>query len=171
MNTNHVVPSTLVIATLAVFLGGSAAAMESPKFDSGVLEKGESFTWHADAVGVWDYYCAFHGGMAGKINVTSGDGMGEVVEIRIENNMLDPADVTVPLGADIKWTNYDMRNHTVTQGKDAMMSDDEMMDDGMMDKTQDNMMDGDDGADASGAGLVIAIAAATLGVFVIRRWR
>lgn len=170
MNTNHVVRSTLVIATLAVFLGGSAAAMEQPKFDSGVLENGESFTWHADAVGVWDYYCAFHGGMAGTVNVTSGDGMGDVVEIRIENNMLDPADVTVPLGADIKWTNHDMRSHTITQGKDAMMSDDKMMDDNMM-GGDDKMMDGDDGADAPGAGLLLAVAAATLGVFVIRRWR
>jgi plastocyanin len=174
MKPNIFATSMLVIAAIALSLAGTASAMEAAKFDSGPIAPGGAFTWHADAVGLWPYYCAFHGGMNGTINVTSGDGMGQVVDVRIEGNALEPRDVTVPLGADIKWTNFDPRNHTVTQGTDAMMGDDGMMDDGMSGTHDSHMDDHDgmmsDGADSPGAGMLLLVAAVALGmVFVSRR--
>jgi plastocyanin len=39
------------------------------RFDSGTMQPGDVFTWHADTAGVFHYICTFHPGMAGTLTV------------------------------------------------------------------------------------------------------
>ena len=97
-------------------------------FDSGVLESGDSFSQTFATPGSYDYFCAIHPTMTGTVVVrdavapddiedTAGAPAGAaaaVTEVSIVDVAFAPADIEIPVGTTVDWTNEDPFAHTVT---------------------------------------------------------
>ena len=98
-------------------------------FDSGVLMSGESFSQTFAEPGTYDYFCAIHPSMTGTVVVREpvapddvGDAAGETTtdvasagtEVSVVDVAFAPADIEVPVGTTVDWTNQDPFAHTVT---------------------------------------------------------
>lgn len=85
-------------------------------FNSGTLTNGQSFQYVFDSVGVFAYYCSFHGGpggvgMSGEITVTSG-GTPSLHTYSITAMTLPS--MTIDQGDTMRWINNDGSSHTIT---------------------------------------------------------
>jgi plastocyanin len=95
-------------------------------FDTGEIDRGQVATVVLDTPGVFRYACQFHPEMTGTINVRGADGIvpqapapapqptGDAVGVSIANLAFEPAQITVPTGSAVVWTNEDSVPHTVT---------------------------------------------------------
>ncbi len=98
-------------------------------FNSGVLMSGDSFSQTFETPGSYDYFCAIHPSMAGTVLVRDpvasddvGDAAGDqltddtaaVTEVSVVDVAFAPADIEVPVGTTVDWTNQDAFAHTVT---------------------------------------------------------
>jgi plastocyanin len=89
-------------------------------FDSGVLESGDSFSQTFSEPGSHDYFCAIHPSMTGTVVVrdpAAPDDVGDaavVTEVSVVDVAFQPADIEVPVGTTVDWTNEDPFAHTVT---------------------------------------------------------
>ncbi len=94
-------------------------------FNSGVLMSGETFSQTFDTAGSFDYFCAIHPSMVGTVvvaepTVSSANGDAVVdaaataTDVSIINVAFEPADISVPAGTTVAWTNDDPFDHTVT---------------------------------------------------------
>lgn len=95
-------------------------------FDTGVIDRGQVVTVAFDEPGVFPYACQFHPVMTGSVGVRGADGVvpqpvaqtgpppADAVPVTIANLAFDPAQITIPTGATVAWTNNDSVPHTVT---------------------------------------------------------
>jgi plastocyanin len=98
-------------------------------FNSGVLMSGDSFSQTFATPGSYDYFCAIHPSMTGTVVVRepvapgdAGDASGAtitdvaagVTEVSVVDVAFAPADIEVPVGTTVDWTNEDPFAHTVT---------------------------------------------------------
>ena len=95
-------------------------------FDTGVINPGQVATVVLDTPGSFAYACQIHPEMIGSIGVRGEDGVvpqaqaaaqdapAGATPVRIINLSFDPAEITVPTGAAVTWTNDDTVPHTVT---------------------------------------------------------
>jgi plastocyanin len=95
-------------------------------FDTGVINPGQVATVVLDTPGSFAYACQIHPEMTGSIGVRGEDGVvpqaqataqdapAGATPVRIINLSFDPAEITVPTGAAVAWTNDDSVPHTVT---------------------------------------------------------
>jgi len=95
-------------------------------FDTGVIDRGQVVTIVFDEPGVFPYACQFHPVMTGSVGVRGADGIvprppaqtgtptADAITVTIANLAFDPAEVTVPTGSTVAWTNNDSVPHTVT---------------------------------------------------------
>ena len=93
-------------------------------FDTGIIPEGTIATVVLDTPGTFRYACQIHPEMTGRIDVRDENGIvpqatpapastgGETV--RIANLAFTPADLAVPLGATVTWSNEDAVPHTAT---------------------------------------------------------
>lgn len=98
------------------------------KFGSDALRQGQNFIYTFSAPGTYDYQCAIHPFMKGKIVVapsgnpqlasselkTSAVNQEHPASIEIKNVAFNPDAVTVPSGTIVTWTNNDSVSHTVS---------------------------------------------------------
>ena len=99
------------------------------EFGSGVLMRGDSFSQAFSEPGTFDYFCAIHPSMTGTVVVREpvasdevGDASAEtttdvtdlVAEVSVVDVAFAPADIEVPVGTTVDWTNEDPFAHTVT---------------------------------------------------------
>ena len=97
-------------------------------FNSGVLPAGSAFEYTFDAPGTFPYFCAIHPSMTGTVVVREpalagepGDAAGSttdavavVTDVSVVDVAFKPADIEVPAGSTVDWTNEDPFAHTVT---------------------------------------------------------
>lgn len=94
-------------------------------FDSGVLAEGETFSQTFDTPGTYEYVCSIHPSMTGTVSVldsapTGIDGDSVVddeptlTEVAVIDVSFEPANIEVPVGTTVEWTNDDPFDHTVT---------------------------------------------------------
>ncbi|MGD8684112.1 MAG: cupredoxin domain-containing protein [Chloroflexota bacterium] len=89
-------------------------------FNSGVMQEGGTFTHTFDEPGAFDYFCAIHPSMTGTVVVrdpVAPDDVGDaavVTEVSVVDVTFQPADIEVPVGSTVDWTNEDPFAHTVT---------------------------------------------------------
>jgi FtsP/CotA-like multicopper oxidase with cupredoxin domain/sugar lactone lactonase YvrE len=88
------------------------------QFESKTLNKGSVFKFtFPDAGEICDYICRIHGAsMAGRVRVIAGTPSPTPVDIRIEDNFFDSADLTVTAGTEVIWTNHGNNQHIVFAG-------------------------------------------------------
>jgi plastocyanin len=96
--------------------GGGGGGGGNREFASGNLTNGQSFEHVFDSVGVYPYYCRFHGdsggvGMSGVITVNAG-GTPNKHQYNITTNTTLPSDV-IDVGDTARWTNTTGMTHTV----------------------------------------------------------
>jgi len=79
-------------------------------WDSGTMEQGDVFILQANTVGMFDYICSFHPGMAGALEVAP------VIDqmVHIFDNYYDPAVVQIQPGQTILWMSMAGHSHTTT---------------------------------------------------------
>jgi plastocyanin len=77
-------------------------------FDSGTLNQNDVFTFTFTTPGVYDYVCAFHNNMTGKVVVEA------ITNVDIQEFAFVPQTITIPVGTAVRWTNKDAATHTVT---------------------------------------------------------
>ncbi len=117
---------------------------DDKKFDSGLLNPGQSFSQTFDTPGTYGFYCTLHGapgtGMFGTIVVTpaaaatpvpasSGAASGPSAAASARDNVFDPPILTVSAGTTVTWTNSGAVPHTVT-------ADDKKFDSGLLNPGQ-----------------------------------
>ena len=103
-----VVPLLLLEATLASSL------------DSNALAQGESWSFDFVESGVYAYYCTPHPWMKGRVIVDAGAAPGNAtLKVTIQGFGFEPAELLIPRGARVNWTNRDDTVHTVTQTETA----------------------------------------------------
>lgn len=109
-------------------------------FDSGALANGATFrhTLPADAKDV-RYHCEIHPGMTGVLNPSGEPAAGPSTQptaapspaptaapaartVVIDGFAFEPADVTIPVGGAVTWSNYDAASHTATSSDGAFDS-------------------------------------------------
>jgi plastocyanin len=96
-------------------------------FDTGIIPEGSTATVTLESPGRFPYACQIHPEMTGVILVRGEDGTvpeqpaqtaqdvpADAPTVRIVNLAFDPAEITVPTGATVVWTNEDTPPHTVT---------------------------------------------------------
>jgi plastocyanin len=98
-------------------------------FDSGVMQDGVSFSVTFSEPGSFDYFCAIHPSMTGTVVVrepaapseavdagasTTPDAAATITEVSVVDVAFQPADIEVPAGTTVEWTNDDPFAHTVT---------------------------------------------------------
>ena len=98
-------------------------------FNSGVLMGGDSFSQTLSEPGTFDYFCAIHPSMSGTVVVRDplaspdvGDAAADptaldvagVTDVSVVDVAFAPADIEVPVGTTVDWTNGDPFAHTVT---------------------------------------------------------
>lgn len=83
-------------------------------FDSGTLNRGDTFEHTFDEEGTFNYQCRFHP-MSGVVRVTTTGLMTENVNILDGPNRFDQADVTIGVGGKVTWTHAGAEPHTVTE--------------------------------------------------------
>jgi plastocyanin len=93
-----------------------------------VLQGGGSFSQTFSEPGTFEYFCAIHPSMTGTVVVrepeapgdagdgagTPGDAAATVSEVSVVDVAFQPADIEVPVGTTVDWTNVDPFAHTVT---------------------------------------------------------
>jgi plastocyanin len=99
------------------------------EFNSGVLERGDSFSQTFETPGRFDYFCAIHPSMTGTVLVqdpmapeaagdaadgTTADAAAPVSEVAVVDVAFQPAAIEIPVGTTVDWTNEDPFAHTVT---------------------------------------------------------
>lgn len=98
------------------------------KFGSDALRQGQKFSYIFNGTGTYDYQCAIHPFMKGKIVVappgnpepassepkTSDINQEQPAHVEIKNFAFNPNAVTVPSGTIVTWTNNDSVSHTVS---------------------------------------------------------
>lgn len=94
---------------------GGGGGGNQKEFDSGNLTNGQSFQHVFDSVGVYPYYCQFHGGpggagMSGEITVNAG-GTPSLIQFSITTSTLP--DATIDINDTVRWTNNSGMTHTV----------------------------------------------------------
>ena len=82
------------------------------KWDSMNLAPAASFPYTFTVAGAFPYYCAYHGGMTGVVNVVAG---GTIVN-QAAGRVFSPASVTINVGETVIWHNIDTMAHTTTSG-------------------------------------------------------
>jgi plastocyanin len=91
-------------------LGGGSAAKE---LESPVLSNGGVYMHTFANAGTYNYHCTVHGlGMAGTVTVANGQAAATAVSI--QNNLYNPASVSVAPTGTVTWTNNGGNPHTVT---------------------------------------------------------
>lgn len=107
-------------------------------WDSGNLGTNQTFQRTFTTVGSFTYFCGYHSGMTGTINVvqpgqntptpaatstplptntpaaTSTPGGATIVDVSIQVYAFQPQNITVQAGTIVRWTNLDNDTHTVT---------------------------------------------------------
>lgn len=108
------------------------------EFDTGVMQPGESATVTFDTPGSFPYSCTIHPVMTGVVEVRDASGRvpsvtaaspeaspvaspqatpastsGSVIDVAIDKLAFSPADLEVPAGATVRWTNREAIPHTV----------------------------------------------------------
>lgn len=95
-------------------------------FNSGVMLTGDSFEQTFETPGSYDYFCAIHPSMTGTVVVRDMAGVEDagdagadaataaVTAVSIVDVAFKPADIEVPVGTTVDWTNDDPFAHTVT---------------------------------------------------------
>lgn len=92
--------------------GGGGAAKE---LDSATLGTGAMYAHMFANAGTYNYHCMIHGlGMAGTVTVTVTGGPPASAAVSIQNNLYNPAGVSVAPNGTVTWTNNGSNNHTVT---------------------------------------------------------
>lgn len=84
--------------------------------DSPLLDMGQTYTWTANATGSYQYHCHPHPNMTGTITVTDAMNDMPTYAVTIQDYAFNPPTLTVPMGAQVTWTNQDATMHTVTNG-------------------------------------------------------
>ena len=90
--------------------GGGTLELDSP-----FLAAGGVYAHMFATAGTYNYHCKVHGlGMAGTVTVAGGGAMGAAVAI--QDNLYNPASVTIAPGQTVTWTANagNANNHTVT---------------------------------------------------------
>ncbi len=107
-----------------VFFHFMASDESKPVFDSGDIEENVGVFEHQfDVEGSFGYFCQYHPGMQGTVEVAAG-GPG-LVTVNISDGPVMgfyPATVTVNVGGTVRWENHSMLHHTVTSTEGAAMS-------------------------------------------------
>jgi plastocyanin len=98
-------------------------------FNSGVMMSADSFSQTFSEPGTYDYFCAIHPSMTGTVVVREPAAAQEVAgagvdlapdeaaaaaEVSVLDVAYQPADIVVPVGTTVDWTNEDPFAHTVT---------------------------------------------------------
>jgi plastocyanin len=121
----------------------TATALDG-SFDSGILDPGGAFSWTFESPGTFAYQCALHPQMQGEVVVTgdapvesaqtaagaaaeatppatpvatptaAGTPAGGSASVAIVDLAFEPPAMTVPVGAEVVWTNTGQLPHTVT---------------------------------------------------------
>ncbi len=105
-----------------IFLHKLTPKQGAPQFDSGSLNRGDSFSHLFTEEGTFNYHCQFHP-MYGIVRVTATGAMTETITILDSPGRFDSADVTVQVGATVTWLHAGNQPHTVTDtGGDALES-------------------------------------------------
>lgn len=88
--------------------GGAAKELNSP-----TLGNGGVYAHMFATAGTYNYHCNIHGlAMAGTVTVAGGGSPGAAVSI--QDNLYNPASVTITPGQTVTWTNNGSNSHTVT---------------------------------------------------------
>ena len=105
-----------------VFLHKLTPKQGPPQFDSGPLNRGDSFIHTFTEEGTYNYHCQFHP-MNGVVRVTATGLMTETVTILDSPGRFDAADITIRVGGTVTWLHAGNQAHTVTDtGGDALES-------------------------------------------------
>lgn len=80
------------------------------EWDSGNLEPGDVFIFHANNFGTFDYICSYHPAMTGVLRVNP---MADYM-IDMHDNYFDPAVIQISPGQTVRWMNMGIVNHTTT---------------------------------------------------------
>lgn len=97
------------------------------RFDSGILNRGQTYRRTFDQPGTYEYFCTLHPDMVARIVVPDASGnapppvappppppVTSTGDISIFDNGYNPATLTVPVGTTISWVNNGVAPHTVT---------------------------------------------------------
>jgi len=108
--------SYTVTFTATNALSGSAitaiTVTDLRELDSGNIGNGGTYSHTFANAGTYNYFCTIHGaGMAGTVTVANGQPASAAVTI--EDNLFNPATVSVAPGGTVTWTNTGT-THTVT---------------------------------------------------------
>lgn len=95
------------------FLHKMAGRRNAPLFDSGVIVPRGTYDRNFDMAGEFDYRCALHPMMLGKIRV--GMGGPREVEVAIRDHSFEPRDISVGMGGTVRWTSESTITHTVEE--------------------------------------------------------
>lgn len=124
--------TTLVAGTTVTWTNNDSVSHTvtgtSGKFGSDALRQGQKFSYTFSAPGTYDYQCAIHPFMKGRIVVapsgnpqpssselkTSAVNQEQPASVEIKNFAFNPDAVTVPSGTILTWTNNDSVSHTVS---------------------------------------------------------
>lgn len=104
-----------LFAPLPTTAGEETRAADTAGFDSGLLQNGERWTHTFAQVGTLEYFCRPHPYMRGTVTVVAYEGETNSTSVRIVGFKFAPANITVPQGTTIEWTNEDTVPHSVTQ--------------------------------------------------------
>lgn len=96
---------------------------DSALFDSGNMNKGNSFTYTFNKAGTFPYHCKYHPNMTGKIIIPSAPITNPYL-VNISGFAFSPASLTVPVGTTVTWTNNDAATHTATSNTGVFDSKD-----------------------------------------------
>lgn len=106
------------------FLHQMVSDQAKPAFDSGDMEENGAGTFdHTfDDAGSYEYFCSFHPGMTGTVNVVSGGPAAATVNILDAPAMgFYPDSIDIAPGGTVTWNNLSMQHHTVTSKDGAAL--------------------------------------------------
>ncbi|MCX2745433.1 DUF1929 domain-containing protein [Mangrovivirga sp. M17] len=104
-----------------VFLHFISSDKTLPLFTSGDMEENTGVFEHIfDATGDFDYFCEYHPGMTGTVQVVSGAPAFRTVNIEDSPDMgFYPEVIDVAPGGTVRWENHSSQHHTVTSAEGA----------------------------------------------------
>ena len=111
-------PATFLACLFALALVATPVLAKEGGPDSPNLQTNDTYDWTAPGVGVYEYYCKIHPSMRGNVTVTEGTPQSAApVDVFIHSNVYDPASIRVVTGTNLRWTNHDGYEHTVSTEK------------------------------------------------------
>ena len=95
------------------FMHKMAGRRSAPLFDSGDIAPNGTYHRAFDVAGSFDYRCALHPVMLGKVDVVSGGPTD--VQVEIHDQVFKPETVTVGVGGTVHWSSVSAITHTVEE--------------------------------------------------------